>query len=145
MLVISLIIFAVGGGLMSVFQIIECLRRILRDMYIGNYGRKSVQKEKELYFQQNLKNRITLSYIKPYLIKHYSVDFDYYHKFYTIYCYCVVILYAISALIGYFLGLYPLIISLTIIGIINIIIVVKLRIFEFPDGFRTHSVYWERK
>lgn len=142
---IYLFIFIIIGGLISTGIIINCLRRILRDMYFGNYGHKSAQKERELYHQQSLKNRITLSYIKPYLVRRYSVDFDYYHKFYTIYCYSIITSYIVCALIGYFFDLIPLIISLTLVGAINIIIVTKLRIFEFPDGMNTYSIYARKK
>lgn len=60
--------------------IISDLRIILNDFLVGKQNRKVARK---IYQQQDMKNKITMTYIKDY-IDNYLKDFDKYHRLYIL-------------------------------------------------------------
>lgn len=119
------------------YLIIFYLRRMLREMFSGNRNRKS---ERKLYHQQSLKNQITLSYIRPYLVKRYAKDFNFYHRYYIIYSFSLIPQYIIFV-VAYLLYESP-VLSI-IIAVVKTILFFILRFFKFPDGH--NSIYLSKK
>lgn len=119
------------------YLIISYLRTMLRDMFSGNRSRKS---ERRLYNQQSLKNQVTLSYIRPYLVKSYAKDYDFYHRYYTIYSFSLIPQYIIFV-VAYLL--YENTVLSIIIAVLKIILFFILRFFKFPDGH--DSIYLSKR
>lgn len=115
------------------------LRTILRDILIGNRNRKS---ERKIYQSQDLRNKVSLSYIKPYL-KYHIQAFERWHKVYKVYPLAMIQKYVVATvltLINIWFGVNFLVcvFALQIVGQI------LMRILIFPDGFRASSKYAKR-
>ena len=73
-------ILCVFGLVLSDLIIVTDLRIILNDFLVGNRNRKSARK---IYEQQNLKNKITMSYVREH-IDTCLKDFEKYHRLYML-------------------------------------------------------------
>lgn len=80
---------------------ISSLRSFLIDFLIGRRNRKSAH---TIHSQQPLKERITLSYIKPFL-KHYIAEFKFHHRIYMVVIYTIIPQYFSLLLCGFIWGI----------------------------------------
>ena len=121
-------------------NLISALRRLLLDFLIGVRNRKSMEK---IHATQSHKQKLTLSYIKPYLVV-YSKQFEVFHKLYLTILYSLIPQY-ILALICYLL--YFLLNAKSIYFIIGLILIKFLLFvyvrFQFDDLWR--SKYRKKK
>ena len=121
-------------------NLISALRRLLLDFLIGRRNRKSMEK---IHAAQPSKQRLTLSYIKPYLVSHVK-QFDHFHKLYLVVFYSLIPQYVL-ALICYLL--YFLLTTKSIYLIVGFILLKFILFmyvrFQFDDLWR--SKYRKKK
>ena len=124
------------------YLLLSLLRDVITDMFLSSRSRSFYRKLKK---EQNIQKRITMTYITPYIKNPYSRPYKRFRLYYISKLISLIVVYS-GIIVLLFLD-RPLILQKFCLFDIafNILCIIILRIFVFPDGINSLSVYRKKR
>lgn len=120
---------------------IALLREVIYSIFVFNTGNNKHRRKKadKLHRSQSVKDQITLSYTKSYIVC-YKSDFDIYYRVYRVFLIACVVLFPLLAILGFILSSKCYVAVWFVVGILNCVLFITVK-NTAKVGFDHHTKY----